>query len=30
LQACGKRAEVTMHFRPDATGTAIHAAKADP
>jgi hypothetical protein len=30
LQACGKRAEVRMHFTPDATGTAIHAAKADP
>ena len=28
LQACGKRATVTMHFTPDATGTAIRAVAA--
>ncbi len=30
LEACGKRAAVTMQFTPDATGTAIHAAAASP
>ncbi len=28
LEACGKRANVTMQFTPDATGTAIHATPA--
>ena len=30
LEACGKRAAVAMQFTPDATGTAIHAAAANP
>ena len=30
LEACGKRAAVTMQFTPDATGTAVHAAAANP
>ena len=30
LQACAKRAQVEMHFKPDATGTDIHASPAKP
>jgi hypothetical protein len=30
LQACSKRAQVTMHFTPDPSGTEIHAALLTP